>query len=127
MGVLTDDMKRVVEEQQLGFVASVRPDGAPNLSDVNSFRASVTTDTLNSGDPTLPFFVDGFGGSLYTGAITAGGEQKTGFSASITVNPALLSNPSALVRYSITTSSSFASTCCAGPTRTCATLPAIGA
>jgi uncharacterized protein len=32
MGVLTDDMKRVVEEQQLGFVASVRPDGAPNLS-----------------------------------------------------------------------------------------------
>jgi predicted pyridoxine 5'-phosphate oxidase superfamily flavin-nucleotide-binding protein len=32
MGVLTDDMKRVVEEQQLGFVASVRPEGAPNLS-----------------------------------------------------------------------------------------------
>jgi predicted pyridoxine 5'-phosphate oxidase superfamily flavin-nucleotide-binding protein len=32
MAVLTDDMKRVVEEQQLGFVATVRPDGAPNLS-----------------------------------------------------------------------------------------------
>jgi predicted pyridoxine 5'-phosphate oxidase superfamily flavin-nucleotide-binding protein len=32
MGVLTDDMKRVVEEQQLGFVATARPDGAPNLS-----------------------------------------------------------------------------------------------
>ena len=32
MGVLTDDMKRVVEEQQLGFVATVRPDGTPNLS-----------------------------------------------------------------------------------------------
>src|SRR5579872_3043586 len=32
MGVLTDDMKRVVEEQQLGFVATVRPDGSPNLS-----------------------------------------------------------------------------------------------
>jgi predicted pyridoxine 5'-phosphate oxidase superfamily flavin-nucleotide-binding protein len=32
MGVLTDDMKRVVEQQQLGFVASVCPDGAPNLS-----------------------------------------------------------------------------------------------
>src|SRR5271169_6676773 len=32
MGVLTDDMKRVVEEQQLGFVASVCPDGTPNLS-----------------------------------------------------------------------------------------------
>ena len=32
MGVLTDDMKRVVEEQQLGFVATVRADGSPNLS-----------------------------------------------------------------------------------------------
>ena len=32
MGVLTDDMRRVVEEQQLGFVATVTPDGAPNLS-----------------------------------------------------------------------------------------------
>ena len=32
MGVLTDDMKRMVEEQQLGFVATVCPDGSPNLS-----------------------------------------------------------------------------------------------
>ena len=32
MGVLTDDMRRVVEEQQLGFVATVCPDGSPNLS-----------------------------------------------------------------------------------------------
>ena len=29
---LTDDMQRVVLEQRLGFVASVTPDGAPNLS-----------------------------------------------------------------------------------------------
>ena len=32
MGVLTDDMRRVVEEQQLGFVATVCRDGSPNLS-----------------------------------------------------------------------------------------------
>ena len=32
MGVLTDDMRRVVEEQQLGFVATVCADGSPNLS-----------------------------------------------------------------------------------------------
>src|SRR5439155_10892824 len=32
MGILTPDMKRVVEEQRLGFVATVRPDGTPNLS-----------------------------------------------------------------------------------------------
>ena len=30
--VLTADMKRVVEEQRLGFVATVCPDGTPNLS-----------------------------------------------------------------------------------------------
>jgi len=32
VGVLTDDMKRVVEQQQLGFVATVSADGLPNLS-----------------------------------------------------------------------------------------------
>jgi len=30
--VLTTDMQRVVEEQRLGFVATVCPDGTPNLS-----------------------------------------------------------------------------------------------
>lgn len=32
MPILTDDMKRVVREQGLGFVATVCPDGTPNLS-----------------------------------------------------------------------------------------------
>ena len=32
MGILTDDMQRVVREQSLGFVATVCPDGTPNLS-----------------------------------------------------------------------------------------------
>lgn len=32
MGVLSADMKRVVEQQRLGFVATVCPDGTPNLS-----------------------------------------------------------------------------------------------
>ena len=32
MGVLTADMRRVLDEQQLGFVATVCPDGTPNLS-----------------------------------------------------------------------------------------------
>ena len=31
MGILTDDMRRVVE-RELGFVATVDPDGTPNLS-----------------------------------------------------------------------------------------------
>jgi hypothetical protein len=32
MGILTGDMKRVVREQRLGFMATVCPDGTPNLS-----------------------------------------------------------------------------------------------
>ena len=32
MGILTDDMKRLVREQKLGFVATVCADGTPNLS-----------------------------------------------------------------------------------------------
>jgi predicted pyridoxine 5'-phosphate oxidase superfamily flavin-nucleotide-binding protein len=32
VGILTDDMKRVVTEQRLGFMATVCPDGTPNLS-----------------------------------------------------------------------------------------------
>src|SRR2546426_12731946 len=36
---LTEDMKRVVNEQRLGFVASVCPDGTPNLSPKGSTTA----------------------------------------------------------------------------------------
>ena len=32
MGILTEDMKRVIEEQKLGFVATICDDGSPNLS-----------------------------------------------------------------------------------------------
>ena len=32
MTVLTDDMRRVLDEQRLGFIATVGADGAPNLS-----------------------------------------------------------------------------------------------
>jgi uncharacterized protein len=32
MGMLTEDMKRVAREQRFGFIATVCPDGTPNLS-----------------------------------------------------------------------------------------------
>ena len=38
MGILTDDMKRVVEEQRLGYIATVCPDGSPNLSPKATMR-----------------------------------------------------------------------------------------
>lgn len=86
-----------------GNTLTVVDDGAPNLSDVSGFSASITTGSFNSGDLTLPFFTDGGSNALYTGAINAGGAQKTGFAGRIVVNPALLSNPSALVLYAGTT------------------------
>jgi predicted pyridoxine 5'-phosphate oxidase superfamily flavin-nucleotide-binding protein len=38
MATLTEDMKRVVREQQLGYVATVCPDGTPNLSPKGTTR-----------------------------------------------------------------------------------------
>ena len=32
MGILTQDMMRIVREQRLGYVATVCADGTPNLS-----------------------------------------------------------------------------------------------
>ena len=32
MGILNDDMKRVIRQQRMGFMATVSPDGSPNLS-----------------------------------------------------------------------------------------------
>jgi uncharacterized protein len=32
VGILTEDMKRLVSEQRFGFVATLCPDGTPNLS-----------------------------------------------------------------------------------------------
>ncbi len=32
MGILTDDMQRMIDERRLGFVATVCPDGTPDLS-----------------------------------------------------------------------------------------------
>jgi flagellar hook-associated protein 1 FlgK len=86
-----------------GNVLKVVDDGATNDSDVNALSASITTDTFQSGDVTLPFFVDGGSNSLYTGAYGVSGAQKTGFSGRIAVNPALFANPSSLVLYSSTT------------------------
>ena len=38
VGILTDDMKRVVREQRLGYIATVSPDGTPNLSPKATLR-----------------------------------------------------------------------------------------
>jgi flagellar hook-associated protein 1 FlgK len=64
---------------------------------VNSASTTTTATQLQDGSSALPLFTDG--SALYTGAVTASGSQMTGYAGRITVNPALLNNPSALSIY----------------------------
>jgi flagellar hook-associated protein 1 FlgK len=59
---------------------------------VNSASVTATVSSLTSGNPQLPFFTDS--GALYTGAITGNSSQITGLAGRISVNSALLANPS---------------------------------
>lgn len=80
-----------------GSILRVLDDGAPNLVNIDALSANVTTNTVQSGDGTLPFFVDGSGNSLYTNVIDGGRQQKVGFAARIAVNAALLNDSSGLI------------------------------
>ena len=64
---------------------------------VNAASTTTTAASLASGVAQLPLFTDA--GSLYTGKITAGGSQMTGLAGRITVNSALLGDPSKLTVY----------------------------
>jgi flagellar hook-associated protein 1 FlgK len=70
-------------------------DGAVNRGDVNAVSATVTQTSLTGGTSALPFFTDA--NSPYSGAITSTGSQSVGFAGRITVNAALLADPSKLV------------------------------
>ena len=65
---------------------------------VNSASTTTTVTSLASGNPQLPLFTDG--NSLYTGQYTAAGPQMTGLAGRISVNPAVLADPSKLSIYS---------------------------
>jgi flagellar hook-associated protein 1 FlgK len=71
-------------------------DGTGSAS-VKTASVTTTVTSLASGSPQLPLFTDG--NSVYTGAITANGPQMTGLAGRITVNAALLSDPSKLTVY----------------------------
>jgi flagellar hook-associated protein 1 FlgK len=73
-------------------------DGAPNLSNVTAASVTTTISSLTSGNAQLPLFTDN--GVLYSGAITAGGSQQTGLAGRISVNPALLGDPSRTIVFS---------------------------
>jgi flagellar hook-associated protein 1 FlgK len=65
---------------------------------VNSASSTTTVTSLTSGNPQLPLFTDG--NSLYTGQYAAAGPQMTGLAGRISVNPAVLADPSKLLIYS---------------------------
>jgi flagellar hook-associated protein 1 len=65
---------------------------------VNSGSTTTTVTSLTSGNPQLPLFTDG--SSLYTGQYTGGGAQLTGLAGRISVNPAVVADPSKLSIYS---------------------------
>src|SRR6266567_2034861 len=81
-----------------GSTLRVLDDGAPNRSDVTAASVTTTVSSLTGGSAQLPLFTDN--GMLYTGAITANGSQQTGLAARISVNSALLGDPSRTIIYS---------------------------
>ncbi|MBR1199170.1 flagellar hook-associated protein FlgK [Bradyrhizobium sp. AUGA SZCCT0240] len=81
-----------------GSVLRVLDDGAPNRSDVTAASVTTTMTSLTSGNVQLPLFTDN--GAPYGGAITANGSQQIGLAARISVNTALLGDPSRTIVYS---------------------------
>ena len=73
-------------------------DNGASAATVNAASVTTTVSSLASGSPQLPLFTDG--NSLYTGTITGIGSQQTGLAGRITVNSALLADPSKLTVYS---------------------------
>jgi flagellar hook-associated protein 1 len=76
-------------------------DDAGVTATVNSISATTTATSLAGGSSQLPLFTDG--SAPYTGAITSNGSESIGFAGRIAVNPAVVADPTSLVKYSATT------------------------
>ena len=83
-----------------GSTLRVLDDGT-GAATVNAASVTSTVTSLQGGSGEVPLFIDGNG--LYTGAITAGGQQSVGLAARIRVNTQLGGDPSKLVQYGATT------------------------
>ena len=80
----------------VGSTLRVLDNGAAAVS-VNAASTTVTSTALANGTTQLPVFTDG--STPYTGVITGRGTQLTGFAGRISVNSALVSDPSKFVVY----------------------------
>jgi flagellar hook-associated protein 1 FlgK len=81
-----------------GSTLRVLDDGATNRSDVTAASVTTTMTSLTSGNVQLPLFTDN--GAPYSGAITANGSEQVGLAGRISVNTALLGDPSRTIVYS---------------------------
>jgi flagellar hook-associated protein 1 len=81
-----------------GSTLRVLDDGAANRSDVLAASVTTTMSSLTSGNAQLPLFTDN--GGLFSGAITANGSQMTGLAGRISINTALLGDPSRTIVFS---------------------------
>ncbi len=79
-----------------GTTLRIVDDGAANQADVNALSTTVNTTSL-TGSAALPFFLDGT--NPFTGSYTSNGAQSVGLAGRISVNSALVTDPSALVNY----------------------------
>jgi flagellar hook-associated protein 1 len=79
-----------------GNTLRVLDNGSAAVS-VNAGSTTTTVSALANGNLQLPVFTDG--STLYTGVITGRGTQQTGFAGRISVNSALVSDPSRFVIY----------------------------
>jgi len=72
-------------------------DSGPGTITVNAVSTTTTATSLTGGSGALPLFTDG--ATAFTGAITAAGSEGTGYAGRITVNNALVADPTKLVTY----------------------------
>ena len=84
-----------------GTTLTVLDDGAGGLSDVNAASVTSTLSSLTGGVAQLPLFNDA--GKLYSGALLATGAQVQGFAGRISVNTAIVNDPSKLVKFAAST------------------------
>ncbi|MDO9412237.1 MAG: flagellar hook-associated protein FlgK [Pseudolabrys sp.] len=87
----------MVASNPSGTTLQVLNDGPGNVVKVNALTKTETASSLAGGSSELPFFMDGT--RLFTGAINGAGSQSTGFAGRITLNSALVSDPSKLVAF----------------------------
>ena len=83
-----------------GNSVTVLDDGTGTNS-VTSLSASITNTAATGSTAELPLFVDGSAGTPYTGAFDSG-SQRIGFARRISVNKAVIADPSTLVQYNST-------------------------